>query len=174
MLDAHTLLLVAALAAPPDSAARAASASDSALASVVAPLVQPGARMRVHTGFGVTEGYAGSVDPLGLHLRHESADVWSKTRVEALTWSQIERIDLRTHQPATGAKAGAVVGCLVGVATVMSIASYASAYGDGGYGGATILFGGLVGGIAGACMGGLVGGLVDSTVPAWETIYERR
>jgi len=172
MFDPNTLLLLAALAAPLDSTAHAPTANDSVLASVVAPLVPPGARMRVRTGFGVLQGEAGAVDPRGLELRHEAADIWSRPRVEPLAWSQIERIDLRTRQPATGAKIGAVLGCLLGLATVMSAAAYAEA--ESGPGGGGVLLAGAVGGIAGACVGGLVGGLVDTAVPAWKTVYERR
>src|SRR6185436_10777440 len=71
MLDPQTLLLLAALAGPHDSSAPAPSApapsaSDSAIASVIAPLVPTGQRLRVRTGFGVTEGAAGTVSPRGL------------------------------------------------------------------------------------------------------------
>ena len=174
MFDPNTLLLLAALAAPLDSAAHAPTATDSVLASVVAPLIQPGNRLRVRTGFGVTEGVAGPVGLAGLELKHEAADVWSRPHVEPIAWSEIVRIDLRTHQPATGAKAGAVVGCLLGLATVMSVASYAAPYGDSGYGGGTILIGGVAGGILGGCVGGILGGLFDAAEPPWKTIYERK
>jgi hypothetical protein len=170
MFNPNTLLLLAALAAPLDTPTRVPTANDSALASVVAPLIQPGNHLRVRTGFGVTEGVCGPVGPAGLQLRHEAADIWSEPRVQPLTWSEIVRIDLRTRQPATGAKVGAVFGALLGIATMMSAGAYASAYGDSGLGGGTILIGGLAGGL----VGGLIGGLVDAAAPAWKTIYERR
>jgi hypothetical protein len=170
MFDPNTLLLLAALAAPPDSAARVPTATDSALASVVAPLIQPGNHVRVRTGFGVTEGFAGPVDLAGLRLKHESVDLWSQPRVEPIAWSEIDRIDLRTHPSTTGVKAGAVVGCLLGLASVVSVAAYAEPYGDSGFGGATIVLGGAVG----ALIGGAVGALFDVGQPAWKTIYERR
>src|SRR6185369_17491314 len=106
----------------------------------VAPLIRPGARMRVSTGFGVVQGEAGAVDPLGLELRHEAADIWSRSRVEPIAWSQIERIDLRTRQPATGAKVGAAFGFLLGLSTVMSAAAYAGPFGGSGPGGGEVLF----------------------------------
>ena len=174
MFDPNTLLLIAALAAPPDSAARVPSATDSVLASVIAPLVQPGNHLRVRTGFGVTEGVAGTVAPAGLELRHEAADIWSRPHVESIAWPGIERIDLRTRQPATGAKVGAVFGALLGLATMFSAASYASEYGDSGAGGGNFLLAGMLGALGGAVVGGLVGGLVDFTTPAWKPIYERR
>ena len=174
MFDPNTLLLIAALAAPPGSAARGSSANDSVLASVVAPLIPPGNRLRVRTGFGVTEGVAGTVAPAGLELRHEAADIWSQPQIEPIAWSQIERIDLRTRHPGTGAKVGAVFGGLLGVATMMSAAAYAGQYGDSGAGGGSVLFAGLLGGLAGAVVGGLVGGLVDTATPAWKLVYERR
>ena len=174
MFDPNTLLLIAALAAPPDSAAHVPSANDSVLASVVAPLIQPGSHLRVRTGFGVTEGEARAVAPAGLELRHEAADIWSRPRVESIAWPGIERIDLRTRQPATGARAGAVVGGLLGMAMMFSAASYANQYGDSGAGGGNVLFAGLLGGLGGAVVGGLVGGLVDFTSPSWKLIYERR
>jgi hypothetical protein len=170
MFDPNTLLLLAALAARPDSAARTPTATDSVLASVVAPLIQPGNPMRVRTRFGVTEGFAGPVDLAGLALKHESVDIWSRPRVEPIAWSEIDRIDLRAHPSATGVKAGAVVGCLLGLASVMSIAAYAEPYGDSGFGGTTIVLGGAVG----ALIGGAVGALFDVGQPAWKTIYERR
>jgi len=171
MFDTNTVLLLAALAAPPNATTHAPTANDSVLASVVAPLVGPGVRVRVRTGFGFTEGEASAVDPLGLELRHEAVNIWNAPRVESIAWSQIERIDLRTRQPATGAKIGAVFGCLLGLATVLSAASYAESGSRSG--GSGVLLAGAVGGIAGACVGGLLGGLADTALPAWKTIYER-
>src|SRR5215467_10474339 len=97
MLDPSTLLLLVALAAPLDSAAHAASANDSLLASVVSPLIKPRDLVRVHTGFGTAMGEAGTVDPLGIRLRHDPVDIWDQQpHAVALTWAQIERIDVHT------------------------------------------------------------------------------
>jgi hypothetical protein len=174
MFDPNALLLLAALASMPDTVARP-TANDSVLASVVGPLVKLGARARVHTGFGIIEGETQTVDPLGLRLRQEAADIWSGPRVKPIAWSQIDRIEVRTRQPATGAKVGAVFGCLVGIAMVASAAASASAYGDSGYGGGgVLLLGAAVGGIAGSCVGGLLGSLADTAAPPWKLVYERR
>jgi len=174
MFDPSTLLLLAALAAPHDSAARSPTANDSVIASVVGPLVKPGARARVHTGFGVIEGEAMAVEPLGFRLRQEAVDIWSGPRVEPIAWSRIERLELRTRQPGKGAKIGAIIGSLVGLGIVANAAAYASMDSGTGYGGGTVLFGAVIGGIAGACVGGLAGGLVDVAVPDWKLVYERR
>src|SRR5690349_15882728 len=131
MFDAHTLLLLAALAAPPDSAARGPSATDSVLASVVAPPIRPGNRLRVRTGFGVIDGAAGLVGPEGLRLHSDAADIWSQPHTSMLTWSQIERIDVHTPHAGNAAKIGATVGCLLGLAMVASAYAYASAYDTG-------------------------------------------
>jgi hypothetical protein len=171
MFDTHALLLIAALASAPDSAAHMPSANDSVLASVVTPLIKPGDRLRVRTGFSVTEGISGPVGLAGLQLRHEPADIWSQPRVEPIAWSQIERIDLRTHQPGSAARVGAALGCLVGLGVVMSAAAHAS---DSGYGGGALLLAGALGGISGGLVGAMLGALFDASVPPWKTIYERR
>lgn len=174
MFGPNTLLLIAALAAPPGSVARAPTANDSILASVVAPLIQPGSRLRVRTTFAVVDGAAGAVDPLGVRLRREPADIWSQPHTEALTWSQIERIDQHTPHAGNAAKIGATIGCLLGLAMIASAYAYATEYGDTGVGAGGVLFGFVVGGVAGGCAGGLAGGIVGSFLPAWKTVYERR
>ena len=170
MFDPSALLLLAALASPPDAAAHEASARDSVLASVVGPLIQPGNHLRVHTSFGVTDGFASTVDPSGLQLKHESVDLWSPPRVEPIAWSQIDRIELRTHESTTGVKTGAVVGCLLGLASVASLSASAEASGGTGSAGGPILLGGVVG----ALIGGAVGALFDVSGPPWKLVYERR
>jgi len=168
MLDPQTLLLLAALAGPHDSSAPVPSANDSLLASVIAPLVPAGQKLRVRTGFGVTEGTAGTVGPRGLEMRCQQGDGWSLPCSEPLAWSQIQRIDLRTRHHGQATKIGGALGCLIGLATVSSAAAYSGP--DGG----EVLFAGVVGGIAGLCVGGLVGGLIDVAVPSWKTVFERR
>ena len=174
MLDPQTLLLLAALAGPHDSSAPAPSASDSAIASVIAPLVPTGQKLRVRTGFGVTEGAAGTVSPRGLEMRCEQGDGWSLPCSEPIAWSQIQRIELCSKHRGTAAKIGATIGCLIGLATVSSAAAYSGAGGGSGPGGGGVLFAGVVGGITGLCVGGLLGGLIDVTVPSWKTVFERR
>ena len=174
MIDASTLLLLAALAAPPDSLAHAPTANDSVLASVVGPLIQPGNRLRVRTVSGVAEGAAGWVSPEGLRLHIDAADIWSQPRTRALTWPEIQRIDQHTPHAGNAARIGATVGCLLGLAMVASAWAYASAYGDTGVGAGGLLFSFAVGGVAGGCAGGLAGGLVGACFPAWKTVYERR
>jgi hypothetical protein len=171
MLDPHALLLLVALAAPHDSAATAPSANDSVLASVVSPLVAPGARVRVRTGFGVTDGIAGTVSPRGLEMRCEQGDGWSRPCGTPIAWSEIERIDLH-GRTGRGAHVGARLGGLIGILAAMTVVSYAEAGSGVGYG--TIVFSGIVGGIAGGCVGGLVGGVVDVASPDWKTVFERR
>jgi hypothetical protein len=172
MFDPHTLLLLAALAAPHDSSARVPSVNDSVLASVVSPLVKPGEHMRVRTVFGVAEGLAGTVAPVGVQLRREPAEGWSRPYGEPIAWTQIDRIELRTQSGRTGVVVGASIGALLGLAVMMSAASYASAYGHAP--GGDVLLAGLVGGIGGGCVGGLAGALVGSMFPGWRTVYERR
>jgi hypothetical protein len=174
MLDPHTLLLLAALAAPNEPAAPAPSANDSVLASVIAPLVPQGARVRVRTGFGVTDGVAGAVSPVGLEMRCDRGEGWSQPCGKPLAWSQIERIDLHSRHPGQGAKIGATVGGLVGIAFALSVAAYASAVSESGTGYGGVLFAGIVGGIAGGCVGGLAGGVIDAATPSWKTVFERR
>ena len=169
MFDPNALLLLAALASMPDTVARP-TANDSVLASVVGPLVKLGARARVHTGFGIIEGETQTVDPLGLRLRQEAADIWSGPRVKPIAWSQIDRIELRTHESTTGVKTGAVVGCLLGLASVASLSASAEASGGTGSAGGPILLGGVVG----ALIGGAVGALFDVSGPPWKLVYERR
>jgi hypothetical protein len=170
MFDSTPFLLLAALVASPDLPEQAPTANDSVLASVVSPLVRPGERVRVLTRFGITEGVSGPVGPAGVQLRHDGAEVWDKPRVEALTWSQIERIERRSRGPGDGVKIGAAFGCLLGISAVAAAAASSS---DAGLGGVTILLGGAVGGIAGGCVGGLLGVLV-SPGGSWKTVYERR
>ena len=172
MLDPQTLLLLAALAGPHDSSAPAPSASDSALASVVAPLVPVGHRLRVRTGFGVTEGAADAVSPRGLQLRCKQGDGWSLPCSEPIAWSQIRRIEL--HSGGHAARTGATFGCLIGLATVMSLAAYAGAVDGSGPDGSVVFFAGVTGGITGLCVGGLVGGLIDVATPSWKTVFQRR
>ena len=172
MFDPHTLLLLAALAAPHDSSARAITASDSVLASVVSPLVRPGERVRVRTIFGLAEGEAGSVAPGGVQLRREEIAGWSRPYGEPIAWRQIERIEVGTQSGRTGAIVGGSIGALLGLAVAMSAASYASAYGHAP--GGDVVMAGLVGGIGGGCVGGLAGAVVGSMLPGWRTVYERR
>lgn len=171
MLDPHALLLLAALAAPHDTAVPAPSANDSVLASVISPLVAPGARVRVRTGFGVTDGNAGTVSPIGLELRCEQGDGWSRPCGKPIAWSEIERIELHARS-GRGARAGATLGGLLGIVVALNAVSYGNS--DSGVGYGTILFSGVVGWIAGGCVGGLVGGAVDAARPAWKTVFERR
>jgi hypothetical protein len=173
MLDPQTLLLLAALAGPHDSPAPAPSANDSTLASVIAPLVPAGQRVRVRTGFGITEGVAGAVAPRGLEMRCEQGGGWSLPCSEPIAWSQIQRIDLSTRRPGHAAKVGAAVGCVIGLATVMSAAAYSGAVSSGPDGG-QVMFAGVVGGISGLCLGGFLGGIIDAVVPSWKTVFERR
>ena len=174
MLDPQTLLLLAALAGPHDSPVPAPSANDSTLASVIAPLVPAGQRVRVRTGFGITEGAAGAVGPRGLEMRCEQGGGWSLPCSEPIAWSQIQRIELRSGHPGHAARTGAAFGCVIGLATVMSLAAYSGAVSSGPDGGA-VLFAGVVGGITGLCVGGLVGGLIDVATPSsWKTVFERR
>jgi hypothetical protein len=171
MFDVPTLLLLAVLATPATPVVP--TATDSVLASVVSPLVKPGDRLRVRSANVFTEGAAITVDPFGLQLRREAADVWDHSRVQPFAWPEIQRIDLRSQHAGEPAKVGAVVGSLLGIAMMMSAAAYAGSYG-GGPGAGTILLGGALGGIAGACVGGMIGGIGDVAVPQWKTIYERR
>lgn len=173
MFDPHTLLLLAALAAPADSPARAPSANDSVLASVVSPLVKPGDRLRVRTGFGVTEGLAGTIAPRGVQLRREQAEGWSRPYGEPIPWAHIEQLDRQSRHGSSAAKAGATFGALLGAATVMSVSAYATAYGGGTPSG-SVLMAGVAGAFGGACLGGLVGGVVGSLLPSWRMVYERR
>jgi hypothetical protein len=171
MLDPHALLLLAALAVPHDSAVIAPSANDSVLASVVSPLVTPGARVRVRTGFGVTEGNAGTVSPSGLELRCEQGDGWSRPCGKPIAWSEIERVELHGRS-GRGARMGATLGGLLGIVFALNVVSYGGANSGVGYG--TILFSGVVGWIAGGCVGGLAGGVIDAARPDWKTVFERR
>ena len=174
MFDPSTLLLLAALAAPIDSTAHAAASTDSVLVSVVAPLIQPGDRLRVRTGFEVTEGVAGWVGPGGLELRRARVDGSERSIAETIAWPQIERIERESRNARNGAKVGAAFGCLIGLAAVMSAAAYSGPFGGSGPGGGELLLAGIAGGVAGGCAGGIVGGLVGSLLPSWRTIYERR
>jgi hypothetical protein len=174
MLDPHTLILLAALAVPHDSTAAAPSANDSVLASVVSPLVKPGARVRVRTTFGVTDGLAGAVSPHGLQMRCERGDGWSLPCGEPIPWSRIDRLDVGARSRVHGIKAGAGFGCLLGLATVFTAASIAGPMGGSGPGGGDALAAGVVGGIVGGCAGALVGGIVEVARPMWKTVFERR
>ncbi|HXS83079.1 MAG TPA: hypothetical protein VN896_10220 [Methylomirabilota bacterium] len=173
MLDTQTLLLLAALAGPHDSSAPLPSANDTVLASVIAPLVSPGQKVRVRTRFGVTQGTAGTVSPRGLEMRCAQGDGWSLPCGEPIAWSQIQRIDVSKRHPGHVAKIGAVFGALIGLAYVTGAASDASDEGTGPDAGQA-LFAGALGGITGLCVGGFVGRFIDRTVPSWKTVFERR
>lgn len=173
MFDPNALLLLAALAAPLDTAARVPTANDSVLASVVSPLIKPGDRVRVRSGHGATQGAASMVDPLGVRLRIDADNIWSQPRVQSIGWSQIERIDVHTAHAGNAARIGATVGCLLGLGVMATTVAYASADG-GAVGGGMILIAYAGGAIAGACSGGFVGGVLGSLLPAWKTVYERR
>jgi hypothetical protein len=172
MFDVPTLLLLAVLATPATPVVP--TATDSVLASVVSPLVKPGDRLRVRSANAFTQGAAITVDPFGLELRSEPADLWDHPRVRPFAWPEIQRIDLRTRRAGEPAMFGAVVGSLLGIAAMLSLSAYAGASDGSGVGSGGILLGGALGGIAGACVGGMLGGLADVTAPPWKTIYERR
>jgi len=170
MFDVPTLLMMAALATPP---APTPSANDSVLASVVSPLVRPGARLRVRSEHAVTEGAATLVDPFGLELQCAENDIWDRAHVQPFVWSQIDRIELRTRSADVPVKAGAAIGCMVGLALTLSVSVGAEKDGASlGAGG--VLVGGALGGIAGACIGGILGGIANAASSPWTTIYERR
>jgi hypothetical protein len=174
VLDPHTLLLLAALAVPHPSTAAVPSANDSVLASLVSPLVRPGARVRVHTGFGITEGQAGDVSPHGLQMRCEQREGWSLPCGEPIPWTRIERLDLGARGPGQGVKIGAAFGCLLGIATVFTAASISSALDSPTPASGNLLLAGAAGGVVGGCLGALVGGVVQSVVPRWKTVFDRR
>lgn len=172
MFDPNTLLLLAALATPPDSAAHVPSANDSVLASVVSPLIKPGDLVRVRSDRGATQGAASMVDPLGVRLRIDAKDIWSQPRNQSIGWSQIEGIDVHTAHARNATRIGATVGCLLGLVVMGSAVAYASS--ESAVGGSTIFIAYAGGAIAGACGGAIVGGALGSLLPSWKNVYERR
>jgi len=174
MIDAHALLLVATLAASPGPPASSPTAADSLLASVVTPLLKPGDRLRVRSSFGVAEGLAAAAGPGGLQLLHVPVEEGNHAFAPPLAWSQIDRIERQTRPPGGGARVGAAVGALLGLATMISAAAYSEPGSTYGAQGGTLLLGGIVGAIAGGCAGALIGGVIDAAVPHWKTVYERR
>lgn len=170
MMDTATLLLLAVLAAPADSAARAPTPTDSVVAALVSAEIGPKDELRVHGGFGLVRARMSAIEPDGLHLLLKPRGLTEQAPKQTLSWSEIDRIERGLDRRKDGQRIGAVLGAFFGLALTMSWISNEQSGEAIPLGSVMILAGGAAGALAGRSAGGAVGaGIVH-----WTLVYERR
>jgi hypothetical protein len=165
--------------AAPDStafvAARADTSSghappDSAKVLHASERIHPERLLRVHSSFGIFEGYAGVSGPDGLERlkpRHPPKHASTAPPLPPLmSWAQIDRVEVRGGSALSGAVAGAVgfaaFGALLGAAAVSLAESDVTAAEGAG-----------IGAIYLAPVGFALGGLTGMAARHWTVLYKR-
>jgi hypothetical protein len=169
MIDGTALLLVAALAAPSDSAARAPTPTDSVVAALVSAQVRAGDELRVRGGFGQVRARASTIGPHGLDLLLPPRGLTDPSPARTLSWSEIDRIERGESRQKDGQRIGVVIGAFLGFALAMSWFSSQS-----GEGSPLALGLGVGAGVGCAFLGRSLGGAVGAAKPRWKMVYERR
>jgi hypothetical protein len=176
-------------AADPRVATRADTTASPAVEAVPAPSAAVGAEdpevlravrrissgdlLRIEGTFGRFHGYASQASAGGLSGLRAEPRFESVGGVRALTWRQIDRVDMRGASAGRGALRGAVVvGTTTGVLGALLGAAVASISGESSTGSAALAGAGLGVGFGGA-VGALFGAAIGAGVPSWHNVYER-
>jgi hypothetical protein len=132
--------------------------------------IHPEHLVRVHSSFGIFEGYAGIAGPEGLEQlkpRHPPKHGKASPPLPALmTWAEIDRVEVRGGSALRGAIAGAIafaaMGALLGAAAVSLAESDVTAAEGAG-----------IGAIYVAPVGFVLGGLTGVAARHWVVLYAR-
>ena len=170
MIDPVALLLVAALAAPADSTARAITSTDSVIATLVSAQVRPGDELRVRGGFGQLQARASAIGPRGLELRLSPHGLTDPAPHRLLSWPEIDGIERGVGRRKDGQRIGTVLGAFFGLALTMKWISNADSGEPMPFASVLVLAGGAAGGLAGRSAGGALG----AAMRRWTLVYERR